>query len=278
MPLIDELIDELYGAEYFTKIDLRAGYHQIRVRDEDVYKTAFRTHHGLYEFRVMPFGLTNAPATFQSLMNEVFRQQLRKFVLVFFDDILVYSPNLQAHKQHLEEVLTFLRSQKLFAKRSKCSFAQRKVEYLGHIISREGVAADQKKVECMENWPKPTTVKQLKGFLGLTGYYRKFVKGYGVIAKPLTDMLKKDCFSWTAKSEEAFELLKLAMSSTPVLALPDCSQPFVVETDACRGGIGAVLMQNKRPLAFLSKALGTRHLGMSIYEKELLALVNAISK
>nr|XP_027118736.1 uncharacterized protein LOC113735978 [Coffea arabica] len=278
MPLIEELMDELHGAKFFTKIDLRAGYFQIRVKEEDISKTAFRTHQGLYEFKVMPFGLTNAPATFQSLMNQVFQDQMRRHVLVFFDDILVYSSTLEEHVKHVEEVMCILRQHQLYAKMSKCSFAQMQVEYLGHIITAEGVQADPKKIECMEQWPNPTNIKQLRGFLGLTGYYRRFVRGYGAIARPLTNLLKKDNFHWNKDSELAFQTLKKAMCTTPVLAVPDFTQPFIVETDACYSGIGAVLMQNRRPISYLSQALGQKNMGLSIYEKELLALVTAVTK
>ncbi|XP_019170443.1 PREDICTED: uncharacterized protein LOC109166012 [Ipomoea nil] len=278
IPLIEDLFSELANAKVFTKLDLRAGYHQVRMKKGDEYKTAFRTHQGLYEFNVMPFGLTNAPATFQALMNLVFKPLIRKTVLVFFDDILVYSPSLSQHWEHLREVLDIMKKNQLLAKLSKCSFAKKEVEYLGHIISENGLQTDPGKLVAVSAWPKPATIKELRGFLGLTGYYRRFIKSYGTLSRPLTDMLRKNAFQWSDESEKAFEQLKVALCSAPVLALPDFNETFVVEADACYKGMGAVLMQEGKPIAYYSKGFGPKHLGLSIYEKEYLSIINAIDK
>ncbi|PRQ22490.1 putative nucleotidyltransferase, Ribonuclease H [Rosa chinensis] len=278
IPVVDELLDELHGATYFTKLDLRSGYHQIRMHEDDIEKTAFRTHDGHFEFVVMPFGLTNAPSTFQALMNHIFKPLLRKFVLVFFDDILIFSSDLLTHLSHITHVFELLRANNLKLKLSKCALAKTQVEYLGHVVSAKGVEMDPSKIKCITDWPKPKSVKSLRGFLGLAGYYRRFVPYFGVIAQPLTAMLKTDNFQWNPASEQAFERLKQAIISAPVLALPDFTKPFVVETDASGSGIGAVLTQEKHPVAFLSKSLSPNHQAMSTYDREMFAVMYAIDK
>jgi hypothetical protein len=277
LPIIDELLDELAGVQWFTKLDLRAGYHQIIMHIEDEHKTAFQTHHGHFEFRVIPFGLTSAPATFQSVMNNILSSLLRKCVLVFVDDILIYSRTLEEHLVHLQTVFQILHKHQLKVKKSKCSFAQQKLAYLGHIISPNGVSTDSDKIAVVQSWPVPSSVKELRSFLGLAGYYRKFVRNYGILSKPLTNLLKKgQLYLWTSATDQAFQAIKHALVTAPVLAMPDFSIPFVVETDASDKGMGAVLMQNNHPIAFLSKALGPRHLGLSTYEKESLAIMMAV--
>nr|CAE04013.2 OSJNBa0045O17.10 [Oryza sativa Japonica Group] len=197
MSEVEELLDELAGAQWFTKLDLRSGYHQIRLVEQDEAKTAFRTHQGHYEFKVMPFGLTNAPATFQRLMNTIFSAVIRKFVLVFVDDILIYSKSLEEHVDHLRTVFQLLQQHGLFVKANKCSFAQQHLDYSGHIIGVHGASTDPEKVMTVQHWPTPRNLKQLRGFHGLAGYYRKFIKGYGVLTKPLTGLLKKEVkYKW----------------------------------------------------------------------------------
>jgi hypothetical protein len=267
IPVIDDLLDELSGAQFFTKFDLRSGYHQIRMKEADIPKTAFCTHEGHYEFLVMPFGLCNAPSTFQSLMNHVFHPFLRHFVLVFFDDILIYSKTWKDHLIHVDQVLHLLAQHHLFLKQSKFAFGASEVEYLGHLVGKDGVRVDPKKMEAMQDWLHPKTLKSLRGFLGLTGYYRKFVKNYGKIAAPLTILLKNNSFNWTPATAQAFQTLKMAMCTTPVLALLDFTKTFVLECDASGKGIGTVLMQEGQPLAFTSKQLSEKNLGKPIYEK-----------
>ncbi|GJU50922.1 putative mitochondrial protein [Tanacetum coccineum] len=278
IPMIEELIDELNGSVVFSKLDLRSKYHQIRMKEDDICKTAFRTHEGHYEFLVMPFGLTNAPSTFQSLMNIVFKAFLRKFVLVFFDDILIYSKNLEEHCDHLAQVFQVMKDNTLYAKSSVCYFSVPQVEYLGHIISAQGVSTDPSKIEAMQKWLIHSTLKHLRGFLGLTGYYRRFIKDYASINQPLVALTKKDAFKWNPSAELAYHKLKKAMVKAPVLALPNFEQKFVVETYASGKGIGAMLCQNGHPIAYWSKTLSAKHQALSTYEKEFFVVVAALDK
>jgi hypothetical protein len=231
---------------------------------------------GHYEFLVMPFGLCNAPSTFQSLMNHVFHPFLCHFVLVFFDDILIYSKNSQSHLSHVDQIFHLLSQHQLFLKFSKCAFGASEVEYLGHIFGKASVWVDPKKIEAMQDWTRPKTIKSLRGFLGLTNYYRKFVRNYGKIANPLIALLKNNSFTWNLAVDPDFQALKETMCTTLVLALPDLTKTFVLECDALGRGIGAVLMQEGRPLAFTSKRFSEHHLGQSIYEKEMLAILHAV--
>jgi hypothetical protein len=241
IPVVDELLDELHGARFFTKLDLRSGYHQVHMRPADIHKTAFRTHDDLYEFLVMAFGLCNTSATFQALMNDILRPFLRRFVLVFFDDILIYSQTWADHLRHIRAVFGELRRHQLFLKRAKCAFATSLVAYLGHIVFAAGVAMDPAKVQAVRGWPRPRSARAIRGFLGLAGYYRKFMHNYGTIAAPLT-ALKKDGFSWSDEATIAFATLKDAVTLALVLAMPDFSKTFNVECDASSHGFGAVLV------------------------------------
>jgi hypothetical protein len=227
LPVIDELMDKLAGASWFSKLDLRAGYHQIRLALGEEYKTAFQTHFGQYEFQMITFGLCGALNTFESAMNTTLAPLLRRCVLVFFDDILVYNKTLQEHTPHLQQVLQLLAQDSWQVKLSKCSFAQRNVDYIGHVISEKGVSSDPMKIVAIQQWPSPENVKQLRSFLGLAGYYRKFVQHFGIICKPLTKLLKKhSLFSWTAVHEQAFQTLKQSLVAALVLALPDFTLLF----------------------------------------------------
>jgi hypothetical protein len=253
LPRIDILFDQLTGARVFYKVDLRSGYHQIKIRPEDVPKTAFSTRYGLYEYLVMSFGLTNAPAHFMYLMNSVFMSELDKFVVVFIDDILIYSKSEEEHAQHLGVILQRLRDHQLYAKFSKCAFWLREVPFLGHIISAEGIAVDPSKVQEVLDWKSPRSVTQICSFLRLAGYYHRFIPNFSKITKPMTQLLEKETkFKWSPQCEEAFLTLKKLLTTTPVLAQPNIEKPFDVYCDAPGMGIGGVLMQDGRAIAYAS--------------------------
>ena len=281
LPRIEELFDRLQGARYFSKIDLRSGYHQIRIDPQDVPKTAFRTRYGHFEFLVLPFGLTNAPGTFMHLMHQTFREFLDDFVLVFLDDILIYSKTLEDHQRHVTQVLTKLRESKLYAKESKCDFFKEEVEFLGHQVGRNGVRMMEDKVKAVVDWPTPSKVADVRAFLGTAGYYRKFIQGFSGIAMPLSNLTKEDSkFEWAAPQEAAFQRLKAAIAQEPVLILPDPKRPFVVHVDASGFATGAVLQQDQghglQPIAYLSKKMLDAETRYPIHEQELLAIIIAL--
>jgi hypothetical protein len=253
LPRIEDLFDQFRGASVFSKIDLRSGYHQLRIRPVDISKTTFITKYGLYEFMVMSFGLSNAPAYFMYLMNSVFIDYLDKFVVVFIDDILIYSQNEQEHEKHLRKVLQRLRHCQLYAKLSKCEFWISEVLFLGHIINRDGLAVDPKKVAAILDWKAPKDVQGIKSFIGMAGYYRRFIEGFSKIAKPMTALLaKKVEFKWTPTCQESFEMLKQKLTIAPVLVLPDVHKPFSVYCDASYTRLGCVLMQEEKVVAYSS--------------------------
>ncbi|KAF5802176.1 putative nucleotidyltransferase, Ribonuclease H [Helianthus annuus] len=277
LPRIDDLFDQLQGASYFSKIDLRSGYHQLKVKDEDVHKTAFRTRYGHYEFLVMPFGLTNAPAAFMDLMNRVCKPYLDKFVIVFIDDILIYSKNQADHEKHLRCILKLLHQEKLYAKFSKCEFWLREVQFLGHVVSERGIQVDPAKVEAVMNWQEPKTPTEICSFLGLAGYYRRFIENFSRIAAPLTLLTRRSSkFNWGPKQQESFDTLKQKLSNAPVLTLPDGIDEFVVYCDASHTGMGCVLMQKGKVIAYASRQLKVHEENYTTHDLELGAVVFAL--
>ncbi|GKA28067.1 putative reverse transcriptase domain-containing protein, partial [Tanacetum coccineum] len=255
LPRIDDLFDQLQGSSVYSKIDLRSGYHQLRVRGEDIPKTAFRTRYGHYEFQVMPFGLTNAPAVFMDLMNRVCKPYLDKFVIVFIDDILIYSKNKEEHEEHLKLILELLKKEELYAKFSKYPA----------------------KIESIKDWASPKSATEIRQFLGLAGYYRRFIEGFSKIAKPMTKLTQKNVkFDWGEKEEAAFQLIKQKLCSAPILALPKGSENFIVYCDASHKGLGAVLMQNEKVIAYASRQLKIHEKNYTTHDLELGAVVFAL--
>ncbi|GKE31524.1 putative reverse transcriptase domain-containing protein [Tanacetum coccineum] len=253
-----------------------SGYHQLRIHEEDILITAFRTRYGHYEFRVMPFGLTNVPVVFIDLMNRVCKTYLDKFVIVFIDDILIYSKNKEEHGEHLKTILNLLRSEKLYTKFSKCDFWLDSVQFLGHVIDSNGVHVDPAKIEAIKNWAAPIH-EEVRQCLGLAGYYRRFIKEFSLISKPLTKLTQKNKpFVWGDKEEEAFQTLKLKLCSAPILSLPEGSEDFVVYCDASFKGFGAVLMQREKVIAYASRQLKKNEENYTTHDLELGAVVFAL--
>ena len=282
LPRTDELLDQLHGAKVFSKIDLQSGYHQVRVASQDIYKTAFGTRYGHFEFLVLPFGLTNAPATFMSFMHEVLQPFLDEFVVVFLDDILIYSKSEEEHLKHLRLVLQKLREYHLFAKMSKCAFQLQEVEFLGHVVSSVGIKMDAAKCKAIQDWPTPKSVKDVRSFHGLVNYCRKFISGFSHVSAPLTNLTKKNVvFKWGDGQETAFQALKAAIQVAPVLATPDVEKPFTVYVDASSVATGGVLLQHDannqlHPIAYHSAKLQPAERNYTIGELEMLAVVHAL--
>ena len=277
LPRIDDLFDQLNRAKVFSKIDLRLGYHQIKIRKEDIPKTAFRTRYGSYEYTVMSFGLTNAPSTFMQLMNSIFMEYLDKFIVVFIDDILIFSESHEEHGHHIQLVLQKLREHQLYAKFSKCEFWKDSVEFLGHVLSDKGVSVDPSKIVTVQEWESPISVFQVRSFLGLAGYYRRFIEGFSKIAKPMTELLKKDTkYVWTEQCEAGFQELKTRLTTAPILVLPDTRNGFQVYCDASRHGLGCVLMQEGKVVAYASRQLKPHELNYATHDLELCAVVHAL--
>ena len=286
LPRIDELFDRLHGAKVFSKLDLTSGYYQIAVKPKDRYKTAFRTRYGHYEFNVMSFGLTNAPATFQTLMNDIFRDLLDVCVIVYLDDILVYSKNKEEHEQYLRQVLQRLKDNQFYARLSKCTFFTNSIEYLGHIVDGDGLRPNSQLVQALMDFPQPRILKELQSFLGLANYYRKFIANFSNIALPLTDATRNNTqnnlrsIEWTQSMQIAFDALKKALTSASCLALPDPDDEFEVTTDTSEDAktVGAVLMQDDHPVAYESTKLNMHQLNYSVHDKEMCAIMHALQR
>ncbi|KAI3815477.1 hypothetical protein L1987_15146 [Smallanthus sonchifolius] len=277
LPRIDDLFDQLQGSTCFSKIDLRSGYHHLRVQEDDIPKTAFRTRYGHYEFMVMPFGLTNAPAVFMDLMNRVCKPYLDKFVIVFIDDILIYSKTRADHEEHLRLVLDLLKKEQLYAKFSKCEFWLKEVQFLGHIVNDKGIHVDPAKIETIKNWNAPKTPTEVRSFLGLAGYYRRFISNFSKIAVPLTALTHKcKTYEWGPKQEEAFQTLKQKLCNAPILTLPDGIDDLVVYCDASNQGLGCVLMQRGKLIAYASRQLKVHEKNYTTHDLELGAVVFAL--
>eukprot|EP00253_Pinus_taeda_P016851 PITA_16851 len=278
LPRMDDMMDCLSGAAYFSKIDLKSGYHQIRIREGDEWKTAFKTNEGLYEWLVMSFGLSNAPSTFMRLMNEVLKEFNGKFVIVYLDDILIFSKTKEEHFRHLQSVLRKLQQNKLLINLKKCTYFQRELVYLGFIIAENELKMDPEKVTAIVTWPSPKSLFEVRSFHGLASFYKKFIRNFSEICAPMLDTIKKinHPFHWTEAAEHSFQILKKKITERPVLRLPDFNKLFQVRCDASGTAIGAVLSQEDRPVAYFSEKLNESRQKYSTYDKEFYAIVQAL--
>ena len=281
--LILGLFDQLSQAKIYTKNDLQEAYNLVRIKVGDKWKTAFRTRYGYFEYNVMPFSLTNAPTIFQHLMNDVFHEFLDHFVVIYLDDILVFSKNEKDHENHVRLVLEKLCSVGLYAKLEKCIFHQPQVEFLGYIISGEGLSMDPKKIEVVISWKRPSTVRDVHCFLGFANFYRIFIQNYSKIAALLTKLTCKDKLEWSLEANQAFEALKKAFTTTPILIHQDFQKPFFLESDAFDFALGAVLSQPSEdgclhPVAFHLQKFTAVEINYEIHEKELLVIVDSFQE
>ncbi|KAL0183658.1 hypothetical protein M9458_019354, partial [Cirrhinus mrigala] len=286
LPLVPAALEKLRGAKVFTKLDLRSAYNLVRIRQGDEWKTAFITPTGHYEYLIMPYGLANAPSVFQDFMHEIFREYLDKFLVIYIDDILIYSPSLQDHRLHVRKVLSKLREFHLFLMAEKCTFHQSHTQFLGYHIDASGVSMDNSKIEAIVNWPAPSTVKELQRFLGFSNFYRRFINNFSILVSPLTSLLKGKprTLTWTPEATLAFERLKEAFTSAPILVHPDPQKPFVVEVDASTTGVGAILSQQQgnppqlKPCAYFSRKFNPAEKNYDISNRELLAIKLALEE
>jgi RNase H-like domain found in reverse transcriptase/Reverse transcriptase (RNA-dependent DNA polymerase)/Integrase zinc binding domain/Chromo (CHRromatin Organisation MOdifier) domain/Integrase core domain len=283
LPLISEMLDRVRGAKIFTKLDLRGAYNLIRIREGDEYKTAFRTRYGQFEYRVMPFGLTNAPATFQAYMDECLAPYIDDFAVCYLDDILIYSKDPREHEEHVCKVLAKLKEFGLYCKASKCEFSVRKVQFLGFVISEDGVAMEADRISTIEDWPAPKSVKDVQTLLGFTNFYRRFIRKYAKITAPISDLLKStrdSRWEWTQAASRAFQKLKRAFTEAPILMHFDPERPITLQTDASGFAIAGILNQydnfgTLRPVSFYSRKCSSAEQNYDTYDRELLAIVES---
>ncbi|KAI2666686.1 Transposon Tf2-6 polyprotein [Labeo rohita] len=286
LPLVPPALEQLRSAKIYTKLDLRSAYNLIRIREGDEWKTAFSTTTGHYEYQVMPFGLANSPSYFQAFVNDVFRDMLNRWVIIYIDDILIYSNSYSDHVQHVRAVLQRLIEHQLYAKEEKCEFHQQSISFLGYVISPEGVAMDETKVNAVRNWPRPRTIKELQRFLGFSNFYRRFIRNFSTVAAPLSSMLKqgKTRLTWTPSAIQAYDELRQRFTTAPILHHPDPNLPFLVEVDASSTGVGAVLSQRQGqppktfPCAYFSHKLSPAERNYDVGNRELLAIKLALEE